>query len=184
MRANVENRSFQTTRWSLIERLSEGTDSDAEIALAELCGSYRAPLLSYAMAHYPNDAEDLVHGFFERMIENRVLHTADPEKGNLRNFLLSCFKRHIANHFRNLHAIKRGGSIEHVAIQSAAEVVDPAADVEALYHRRWAQEVLEHAIGRLRESWNCSGKGRLFEEVHPLTPRRTATRAAGLALLC
>lgn len=151
----------------MIERLAEESGAASEPALAEFCRSYRAPLLAYTSYHYPNDAEDLVHGFFERIIEQRILQAADPEKGNLRNFLLTCLKRHISNHYRDLRAAKRGGGAEHLSVEAADEIADSALDAEALYHRRWAHEVLEHAVGRIREDWTRAGKSGLFEELFP-----------------
>lgn len=137
------------------------------MALSEFCKSYHAPLRAYVASSYPNDADDLIQSFFEQMIERQLLTTADPAKGNLRSFLLTCLKRHIANHFRGLSAEKRGGKQAHLSIDAASGVVDPGLPPEALYHRLWAKEVLEHAILRLRGDWIASGRSDLFEELLP-----------------
>jgi RNA polymerase sigma factor (sigma-70 family) len=158
---------FRTTCWTMIERLCQGADPDSARALSDFCKSYHAPLLAYAAAFYPKDAEDLVQGFFERLIEQGTLAAADPQKGSLRTFLLTCFKRYIANHYRDLSAGKRGGKALHLPVDAAAGVADPEIGPEALYHRLWAKEVLEHAIARLREDWTTAGKAALFEELFP-----------------
>jgi RNA polymerase sigma-70 factor (ECF subfamily) len=159
--------SFQTTNWSLIEGLADGYGSKSEAALAELCQIYRAPLLAYAAALYPKDAEDLVQGFFERLIQREMLAGADPEKGSLRTFLLTCLKRYIANYYREQSTHKRGGNFAHVSLDAADNVAAASADPEAIYQRRWAQEVLEQAVCQLREDWTGSGKAGLFEELCP-----------------
>jgi RNA polymerase sigma-70 factor (ECF subfamily) len=161
------NQHFLTTRWTVLRTAASKEQPGAEQALAEFCRNYRGPLLAYAAAFHRQDAEDLVQGFFERMIEQDFLATADPDKGRLRTFLLTCFKRHIATHYRHHFAAKRGGGAEHMAIDAAADLPDSAEGPEAIYHRRWAQEVLERAVHRLREDWTRAGKARLFEELHP-----------------
>ena len=161
------SRPFETTRWSLIEGLASESDFKSQAALAELCQIYRAPLLAYAAALYPKDAEDLVQGFFERLVQREMLAGADPEKGSLRTFLLTCLKRHIANYYRDQSTEKRGGLFAHVSLDAADNVAATSTDPEALYHQRWAQEVLEQAVSRLREDWTDSGKAGLFEELCP-----------------
>jgi RNA polymerase sigma-70 factor (ECF subfamily) len=54
-----------------------------------------------------------------------------------------------------------------MSIDDAGHLGDPTAGPEALYHRRWAQEVLERAITRLRDDWTRDGKAAQFEELHP-----------------
>jgi RNA polymerase sigma-70 factor (ECF subfamily) len=161
------NHQFPATRWSILKRAASDDQSASAHALAEFCQNYRGPLLAYAAAFYPQDAEDLVHGFFERMIEQGFLANADPAKGKLRTFLLTCLKRHISNHHRHHSAGKRGGGAEHMSIDDATDLADSTAGPEALYHRRWAQEVLERAIARLRDDWTRAGKAAQFEELHP-----------------
>ena len=151
----------------MIEKLSKGADPESEKALSDFCKSYHAPLLAYAAALYPNDAEDLIQGFFQHLIEKDTLAAADPTKGNLRAFLLTCLKRHIANHYRNLSTAKRGGRAPHLSIDAAGGIADPEIGPEALYHRLWAKEVLEHAISSLRQDWTQAGKSALFEELFP-----------------
>lgn len=161
------SRKFRTTCWTMIEKLSRASEPESERALTDFCRSYHAPLLAYAAALYPNDAEDLIQGFFQQLIEKDTLAAADPAKGNLRSFLLTCLKRHIANHYRNLSADKRGGSVPHLSIDAAGGIADPQIGPEALYHRLWAKEVLEQAINSLRQDWSKAGKSALFEELFP-----------------
>jgi RNA polymerase sigma-70 factor (ECF subfamily) len=163
----AQNNKFLTTRWSILKKAVAENHPESAQALADFCINYRGPLLAYAAAFYPQEAEDLVQSFFERLIDQGFLASADPAKGKLRTFLLTCLKRHISNHLRHHSAGKRGGKAEHISIDDAADLADSAAGPEALYHRRWALEVLERAITRLRDDWNRAGKTALFEELHP-----------------
>ena len=63
-------------------------------ALAAFCAGYWFPIYAYirrsgASSH---DAEDLTQGFFARLLEKDILAAADPGKGKLRTFLLSCVR--------------------------------------------------------------------------------------------
>jgi RNA polymerase sigma factor (sigma-70 family) len=163
----ARNDKFLTTRWSVLKKAVAENHPESAQALADFCIHYRGPLLAYAAAFFPQDAEDLIQGFFERMIKQGFLASADPAKGKLRTFLLTCLKRHIADTFRHKSAEKRGGGAEHMSIEVAADLADSSVGPEALYHRRWAQEVLERAIRRLRDDWTRAGKAAQFEELHP-----------------
>ena len=83
--------------------------------MAEFCEIYRSPLLAFAKASAPDpqDAEDFIQGFFEKLLQRGVLANADPDRGRLRTFLLTCLKRHIADELRKKYAAKRGGGIPH-----------------------------------------------------------------------
>lgn len=161
------NQHFLTTRWTILRTAAAADQPGSAKALAEFCQNYRGPLLAYAAAFYPKEAEDLVQGFFERLIGQGFLAGADPAKGKLRTFLLTCLKRHITDSLRRDSAGKRGGGVEHIPIDGAVDLADSAAGPEALYHRRWAQEVLNRAVSRLRDDWTGAGKVALFEELHP-----------------
>ena len=156
----AQNNKFLTTRWSILKKAVAENHPESAQALADFCINYRGPLLAYAAAFYPQESEDLVQSFFERLIDQGFLASADPAKGKLRTFLLTCLKRHIADTFRHKSAGKRGGKAEHISIDDAADLADSAAGPEALYHRRWALEVLERAIARLRDDWNGAGNAR------------------------
>ncbi|MFO1483171.1 MAG: sigma factor [Verrucomicrobiaceae bacterium] len=102
MSVPVLPRSFETTRWSLVQRATGEVDADARQALAALCDSYWYPVYAYIRrsGHNAHDAEDLTQGFFARLLEKGTLAHADPAKGRLRTFLLTC----VQNFLRNEHA--------------------------------------------------------------------------------
>jgi DNA-directed RNA polymerase specialized sigma24 family protein len=87
-------------------------------ALAELCGRYWRPLYVFVRrrGHSPEDAKDLVQGFFEHLIRNRGLATVGRSKGRFRSFLLASFQNFIAAEMRLARAEKRGGRAELIRL--------------------------------------------------------------------
>lgn len=161
-------RPFKTTRWSLIDKaISE--DGDAARALAEFCVNYRSPLLSYARKFVtrPQDAEDLVQGFFLKLLEKNFLAQADSSRGRLRTFLLTLLQRHIADEYRRETAEKRGGKIRAESLDDQLHLASGDLDPEQQFHRHWALTVLERSLLRLRSEWEGAGKLSLFEALKP-----------------
>src|SRR5574338_325721 len=73
--------SFASTRWSIVlEAGNEATVSaHAFNALSELCQTYWRPLYSFLRRQgcSPEDARDLIQGFFADLIETRAYARAD-----------------------------------------------------------------------------------------------------------
>lgn len=148
---------FATTRWSVV-LATRGDDTAAKSALESLCASYWYPLYAYARRRgaAPEDAQDLVQGYFLVLLERESLATADPGRGRFRTFLLTAFQRH-ASHVRAKDAAaKRGGDrvrlpfeIDDGERRYSMEPVDERTP-EALYERRWAMTLLDRALARLR----------------------------------
>jgi len=149
-------------------------------ALAELCQHYWYPLYAYVRqrGHSRADAEDLVQGFFARLLERNQLAVADPSRGRFRTFLLVALKRYMANEWNRAHALRRGGGLRWVALDfSEAEMrygLEPAHQTtpESLYERHWAQTLLDHVMQRLQRDYTAGGKGALFEALRGSLGRR------------
>jgi len=93
---NQEHRSsavghfgFDATHWSVVLEAARSRAPGGPEALARLCEHYWPPL--YAFARHrgisPEDAQDLVQGFFAHLIERRALLSVDRSKGRLRSCL-------------------------------------------------------------------------------------------------
>ena len=70
--AGPDDGQLDKTRWSMV---LGGVQSRAPCAQkAELCGLYWRPLYAFALrrGHSPEDAQDLVQGFFEHLIGSRL----------------------------------------------------------------------------------------------------------------
>jgi DNA-directed RNA polymerase specialized sigma24 family protein len=164
-------REFQTTRWSVVLAAQHGSEVPrAREAMAELCKDYWYPLYAFVRrrGHAPHDAQDVTQAFFVSLLE-RNASTADPARGKFRSYLLGALKHFLANEWHRANAQKRGGgrtTIEWDAldpeVRYAMEPTDQA-DADALYDRRWAMELLDRAMTRLRAEFSAKGDGETFD---------------------
>lgn len=159
---------FHPTRWSLVHRVQSGGD-DAVEALEELCTEYWFPLYGWArrVGMAPADAEDGVQGFFADVIRKQIFRKADESRGRLRSFLLTVFRRYLADQSEKAAAIQRGGdrvfSFDALAGEELylAEASVPAT-ADSFYDRQWALTVLDRAMARLGDDYDKRGKGADF----------------------
>jgi RNA polymerase sigma factor (sigma-70 family) len=167
---------FVTTRWSLILSVREGATPEARAALSTLCELYWSPL--YALIRRqglgPDDAHDLVQGFFIRLLERDQFTLLERERGRFRSWLRASLQHYLVNEWERERALKRGGDQVRLSIdEEEAERLyglEPAHELtpERLFERCWAMKLLEHVLASLRESYDRSGKGLLFEKLQGL----------------
>jgi RNA polymerase sigma-70 factor (ECF subfamily) len=174
MNAPLAPRSFHTTRWSLVRQAASSADPAAAQALSALCEAYWYPVYAFIRrsGKGPHDAEDLTQGFFARLLENEILADADPEKGKLRNFLLTCVRRYLADAHDHAMARKRGARVLVSFNPDWAEqayATEPVDDLtpDRLFQRRWALTVLEFSFQLLRDEFAAEGKGEIFQTLRP-----------------
>jgi len=178
MPSQVLPRSFQTTRWSLVQRANGDIDDEALQALAALCDSYWYPVYAYIRrsGHGAHDAEDLTQGFFARLLEKGTLAHADPAKGRLRTFLLTflltCVRNYLHNEHERAYAQRRGAHLLTSFDAGWAEerfASEPADDLtpDRLYQRRWALTLLEFTLQVLEQEYSADGKRELFAALRP-----------------
>jgi RNA polymerase sigma-70 factor (ECF subfamily) len=163
---------FATTHWTLI-LTSQGGSPQASQALERLCGAYWPPLYAFVRrrGYPPEEAQDLTQGFFARLLQKNDLAQVKPGLGKFRSYLLASLKHYLANEWDAGQTRKRGGGQVRLAWddetlerQYQLEAADQATP-ETIFERRWALNVLEHALIRLREEYLNSGKRDLFEEL-------------------
>ncbi len=167
-------RSFQTTRWSVVRQAASSTDPAAQRALAMLCEAYWYPVYAFIRrsGKGAHDAEDLTQGFFARLLEKGILATADPSKGKLRSFLLTCVRNFTADEHARDMAVKRGAGVlasfnsDRAEESYATEPVDNLTP-DRLFQRRWALTVLDFSFQLLREEFAAAGKADLFDALRP-----------------
>lgn len=174
MHSQTAPRSFQTTRWSLVQRANGTIDDEAVQALAVLCDSYWYPIYAYIRrsGRSPHDAEDLTQGFFAKLLEKGTLASADPAKGKLRTFLLTCVRNYLHNEHARDMAERRGAHLITTFQPDWAEeryATEPVDDLtpDRLYQRRWALTLLEFTLQLLGQEYTAHGKGELFEALRP-----------------
>jgi RNA polymerase sigma-70 factor (ECF subfamily) len=144
--------------------------------LERLCRSYWYPLYAYARRRGfgPHDAEDLVQGFFARLVEKEMLRRVQREGGRFRTFLLSCFNNFTSDRRDSANRLKRGGGREIISLDAPeaegrfsrepTDLQDPAK----IFERRWALTVLDTVLARLKAELQTEGKGQLFEHLQAL----------------
>lgn len=181
---------FHPTRWSVVHRVQSGGD-DAARALEELCREYWFPLYGWARRSgmTPSDAEDAVQGFFADVIRKQLFQKAEETRGRLRSFLLTVFRRYLADQREKASAAQRGGGRVFSFDALAGEELylaegSVSSTPDAFYDRQWALTVLERAMARLADDYAKRGKGADFEQLRRhLTGDATTDYAADAAAL-
>lgn len=170
---------FRTTHWSAVLRVGYGAEKEAGAALNELCEVYWYPLYAFVrrQGYGPAEAEDLTQGFFARLLDGDFVKRADPQKGRFRAFLITAFRRFVANEWQRQHTQKRGGFTTTLSIDATlaesrygAEPT-PGASADVMYERQWAETLLEQVMRRLQGEYVDSGRGLLFERLEPCLNR-------------
>jgi RNA polymerase sigma-70 factor (ECF subfamily) len=168
---NAVNR-FQTTRWSIVLHAGRET-AGARAALAELCRTYRSPVIAYVRSRgsAADEAEDLGQAFFARFIEGAYHAQADPARGSFRAFLLTALKRFLEDAVDRAHAQKRGGNVQFQSLDSMGgdeSEVENVADrdtPEQAFERAWAKAALRAAMHRLKAETAAAGRSELFDQL-------------------
>ncbi len=152
---------------------SQGSPSEAREALSTLCMLYWYPLYAFTrrQGHGPDDACDLVQGFFTRLLEKNGLAAVDRQRGRFRSWLLASLKHYLANEWDREQALKRGGGQLPLSIDTEIAEgrygLEPSHHLtpERLYERRWALTLLEHVLSALEDEYARLGKRTLFERL-------------------
>ncbi len=166
---------FATTHWSAVLAAGHGGSTSVSEALAELCRTYWYPLYAYARrtGNSPEDAQDLTQGFFEHLLESRLIASADAAKGRFRSFLLRSFCNFKATEHARAARQKRGGGQTVLSLDAAgAEAkfgrdLSDTRDPELLYERNWALAVLDGAMAQVEREFVTSGREHVFRVLRP-----------------
>jgi len=144
---------FQTTRWSLVERLQGSSGDDRAAALAELARIYWPPVYSFLRTSGRNgtDAADATQSFFaDVLVERELLFIASG--GRLRTLLLTALKRYLIDLGRRTAV--RGGKIAHLDIDSdcgeVTTAIRPGDTPEMAFERTWKHAELAEALRRAK----------------------------------
>jgi RNA polymerase sigma-70 factor (ECF subfamily) len=181
--------AFRTTRWSVVVRAGQSDDPGSKEALEQLCKAYWYPVYCFVRRYGKPamEAEDLVQGFFLKLLEKNYLAQADRDRGKFRTFLLAAVKHYLANAQEHAEAIKRGGGIEFLALESEdfeqrfSREATCEQTPEMAFEKRWAETVLENSLRRLRFEFDGGGKVRRFDILKPflLRQKEASYREAG-----
>jgi len=136
---------FAATRWSIVVAANDWqAGTAARRAMGELVQMYWFPLYAYVRRRGsgPAQAEDLVQGFFARLLEKDALALVDRRRGKFRSFLLASLQNFLSNEWDKNRAAKRGGRADIVALDAmeaearyAAEPVDSMTPERTIFGR-------------------------------------------------
>lgn len=189
-RGKAPRECFATTRWTVVLKAGRVNDaSSAHAALEELCQTYWFPLYAYVrrQGYSSHDAEDLVQGFFARLIRLNSLSAISRERGKFRAFLLAGVKHYMADEWGRASAAKR--DVRKTVFLDAMEAetryaLEPADHLtpERLFERQWALSLLEQVVRRLRGEYESDGKRELFNGLQfALTGEKSSVPYADLS---
>jgi RNA polymerase sigma-70 factor (ECF subfamily) len=136
----------------------------------------------------PHDAEDLVQGFFARLLARDWLRSAGPERGRFRTFLSVTFRRYMADEYDYATRLKRGGgtvmfsldreNAESLYAGELASVETP----ENAFDKAWALGVVATAQSRLRQESAAAGKVALCDAISAGEPYAEVAARLGLSV--
>ena len=165
---------FPPTHWTIVAEAGKDSSPDARAAVGQLYTTYRPALLAYlrSLGKPVDEAEELVQGFFEGLLERRGLGRVQ-RVGKFRSWLLASLKNHLRDEWDRMRAAKRGGGRIHEAIhpgsddEPALDPPSPGRTPDEEFDRQFAIRFLELVVERLAEEYRARGKGRLFDAIRP-----------------
>ncbi len=178
---------FTTTHWSVVLSARDASD---DRALETLCRTYWRTLyvLARRMGRHQHDAEDLVQGFFAKLLSKDWLRAAGPERGRFRTFLSVAFRRHMADEHDYATRQKRGGGaaplsldVEDAESFYAGELATVESP-ETAFDKAWALGVVAAAQERLREESAAAGKEALCDAINSGEPYAGIGKRLGLTV--
>jgi RNA polymerase sigma-70 factor (ECF subfamily) len=179
--------AFATTHWSVVLAVRDGDSAAAFAALERLCRSYWRPVYAFIRreGRQPADAQDLTQEFFRRFIEKDWIDHLEHQRGKFRSFLLTFLKHFLSDERERAGAQKRGGGRTFIPLDElhaeesrCGEPVD-SLTADRVFERRWAQTLMERAVGRLRQEYADDGKAELFDQLKDLEPGERGIRGYG-----
>ena len=168
---------FPSTHWSVVLAAgrSQAEPEIAQVALAELCQAYWAPLYGFVRSrgHSLHDAQDLTQSFFAYVLERKVYARVDRRKGRFRSFLLASLKNFLADAADRERTLKRGGAQNFLPLheeqvheaESLFQTHSGISNEDRLFDRSWAEALVAAALERLATDYKREDKERLFNEL-------------------
>ena len=162
---------FPPTRHSVVERM-RATDADARrIAFGDVVGGYWKPVYTHLRLTWqlsPEDAQDVVQGFFAEAFEKGWLERFDPAKARFRTFVRVCVDRHLMNTRQAEARLKRGGGSRLVSLDFEAAERElpadssPASDPDARFQQEFTRALFERTVQALRQELVAEGREAYF----------------------
>lgn len=169
---------FCTTQWTQV-LAARGESTEAKDALRDLCKSYYAPVEAFVRRYRAghDDARDLTHQFFARLLEGNSLKGVERTRGRFRSYLLGAVKHFLSDQADRTLAKKRGSGQSPLSLQASSgqhrserqehaplDVADPDGfPPDAFFDRQWALTIVEKAMSVLQAESQDRGGTQRFE---------------------
>lgn len=137
-------------------------------AFSDVAAGYWKPSYHYLRLHWrlePDEAEDIVQGFFTVAFEKGYLERFDPTKARFRTFLRTCLDRFLQNQRKAETALKRGGAVQTLSLdfpgaeQEVSQLSADGCEPDDFFQREMIRALFTMAAQDLREA--CAAEGRL-----------------------
>ena len=179
MNSDTPSQFFPPTRWTLISRAASADEGTARRALADICKIYRAPVyrLMRRYVRHEQDAEDLTHEFFQKLIESNFFAKAEQPRGRLSNLLWTSARRFLRDQHASADTQKRGGGRSVASLDAMHEgnpsAHDPVDDMtpDRVWQLDWALALLASVKQQLAAEYSRLGKAREFALLQPFLPQ-------------
>jgi DNA-directed RNA polymerase specialized sigma24 family protein len=141
-----------------------------------LCGSYWSPIYTFVRCRgfSPEDAQDLIQGFFLHLLSQKALRQVSPLKDKFRSFLVASLQNYLSDNADRARCLKRGGRLEFVPLDAKLtedyQLLAPLdfLTAEKIFDARWAIALLHKAMDRLRDDYSVRGEETTFQTLRPL----------------
>lgn len=162
---------FPETRGSAIASVASEDPAARARAFDVIVRAYWKPVYAHLRLRWrrpPEDARDLVQGFFARAFEKRHLAGYDPTRARFRTYLRGALDNFVAEEARRAARDKRGGGLERLSLdfEVAEEELarngprDPSR-LETCFDEEWTRRRFEASLAALERTCREAGK-----EVH------------------
>jgi RNA polymerase sigma-70 factor (ECF subfamily) len=154
MNVNANQTATTLPQWSLVLKARRENTDQALKAMARLAEAYWFPLYAYVRqrGHPPEEAKNLAHEFFARLLQNKTLSYMKRDCGKFRSFLLSAMNHFLTDEWRKGRLTK-----------PSAPAGSPAP--EKVFEQNWALAVLNVVYDRLKREYHEAGNGDLFKQI-------------------
>ncbi len=148
---NHTHAQFQTTRWSLVDALSDDDPQTRRIAEERIAKIYWPPIYGWFRRKGLSqaDAADATQAFFSDVIMTRKLFVrADQNRSGLRTLLVTALRNYLVDRHRRVDSRPKVVDLPPPNLDAEDRFVDSDLQLspEAAFDRRWAMLTLEHAL--------------------------------------
>ena len=181
MNPSLNDRSasaFGTTHWTQV-LAARGESAEAKHALRDLCEAYYGPVEAFVGRYRAgrDDARDLTHQFFAKLLEGNSLKGVERTRGRFRSYLLGAVKHFLSDQADRTSAEKRGSGQTPQSLDASPshdrsdraehtplDVADPHGfPPDAFFDRQWALTIVEKAMSVLQAESQGHGETQRFE---------------------